>query len=93
MLWMKKMLINYGIQQEVLRVFCDDQSAVNISKNNVQHSHMKHIGIRHHFIREIVEQNINVMNYVITSKQLAFTKPLNSKRFEELQRELPICIL
>jgi hypothetical protein len=34
---------------------CDNTSAINISKNLVQHSHTKHIDIRHHFIRDLVE--------------------------------------
>ena len=38
LLWMKQMLEDYGISQEGLTVFCDNTSAINISKNPVQHS-------------------------------------------------------
>ena len=47
---MQKLLHDYGIYQEHLTIYCDNISAINISKNPVQHSQTKHIEIRHHFI-------------------------------------------
>ena len=35
LLWMKQMLANYGMVQDTLTVFCDNTSAINISKNYV----------------------------------------------------------
>ncbi|MCI42745.1 gag-pol polyprotein, partial [Trifolium medium] len=52
LLWMKQMLIEYNVKQDAMALFCDNISAINISKNPVQHSRTKHIDIRHHFIRE-----------------------------------------
>ena len=52
---MQKLLLDYGIRQEHLSIYCDNTSAINISKNPVQHSRTKHIEIRHHFNRELVE--------------------------------------
>ena len=37
-LWMKKLLSDYGIAQDTMVVYCDNSSAINISKNPVQHS-------------------------------------------------------
>ena len=48
LLWMKQMLADYGIVRDTLIVYCDNTSAINISKNPVQHSRTKHIDIRHH---------------------------------------------
>ena len=53
LLWMQKLLCDYGICQEHLTIYCNNTSAINISKNPVQHSRTKHIEIRHHFIREL----------------------------------------
>ncbi|KAL5537917.1 hypothetical protein UlMin_045747 [Ulmus minor] len=53
LLWMKQMLEDYGIKQGMLTLYCDNTSAINISKNPVQHSMTKHIQIRYHFIREL----------------------------------------
>ena len=55
LLWMKKVLIDYGISQDTMVVYCDNSSASDISKNPVQHSKTKHIEIRYHFIRDLVE--------------------------------------
>ena len=38
LLWMKKFLHDYGITQDTMCVFCDNTSAINLSKNPVQHS-------------------------------------------------------
>ena len=38
LLWMQKLLLNYGICQKHLTIYCDNTSAINISKNLVQHS-------------------------------------------------------
>ena len=44
LLWMQKLLLDYGIRQEHLTIYYDNISAINISKNPVQHSRTKHIG-------------------------------------------------
>ena len=38
LLWMQKLLLDYGICQEHLTIYCDNTSAINISKNPVQNS-------------------------------------------------------
>ena len=50
LLWIGKFLHDYGITQEIMCVFCDNTSAINLSKNLVQHSKSKHIEIWYHFI-------------------------------------------
>ena len=47
LLWMQKLLLDYGIRQKHLTIYCDNTSAINIFKNPVQHSRTKHIEIRH----------------------------------------------
>ena len=36
LLWMQKLLFNYGIHQEHLTIYCDNTSAINIAKNPVR---------------------------------------------------------
>ncbi|KAK0571948.1 hypothetical protein LWI29_023867 [Acer saccharum] len=95
LLWMKQMLIDYGFNQGTLTLFCDNMSAINISKNSVQHSRTKHIDIRHHFIRELVENKCIVLEHVGTNDHLAdlFTKPLDATRFHALSRSIEICFV
>ncbi|CAM8978066.1 unnamed protein product [Rhodiola kirilowii] len=52
------MLSEYGVEHKEMTLYCDNMSTISISKNPVQHSRTKHIDIRHHFIRELVEQKV-----------------------------------
>ncbi|GKE62879.1 hypothetical protein Tco_1513246, partial [Tanacetum coccineum] len=67
-------------------LYCDNKSAIALSCNNVQHSRSKHIDIRHHFIREQVENGMVELYFVETNYQLAdiLTKALPRERFEFL---------
>ena len=80
LLWMQKLLHDYGICQEYLTIYCDNTSAINISKNLVQHSRTKHTEIQHHFIRNLVEDGTLTLEFIHTDDQKAdlFTKPLTA---------------
>ena len=67
LLWMQKLLLDYGICQEHLTICCDNTSANNISKNLVQHSQIKHIEIRHHFIQELIEDGTLTLEFIHTN--------------------------
>ena len=66
LLWMKKFLTDYGISQDTMDVYSDNSSAIDISKNLVQHSKTKHIEIKYHFIRDLVERKIVCLEYIPT---------------------------
>ncbi|KAL0536828.1 hypothetical protein IC582_025790 [Cucumis melo] len=38
MIWMKSMLNEYGIIQDIMTLYCNNMSTIDISKNPVQHS-------------------------------------------------------
>ena len=92
LLWMQKLLHDYVICQEHLTIYCDNTTAINISKNLVQHSQTKHIEIRHHFIRELVKDDILTLEFIHTDDQKAdlFTKPLDNKHFEFLCQNIGV---
>ena len=87
------MLAKYGIILGEIIVYCDNTSAINISKNPVQHSRTKHIDIRHHFVNDLVEFKIIVLEFVEIDKQFAniFAKPLDFAKFDSLRKFLGIC--
>jgi hypothetical protein len=82
---MKQTLIDIHVEyDEPIPIYCDNTSTINISKNPVMHSKMKHIPIKYHFLREqVAEKNIKV-EYVGTKEKVAdiFTKPLPWEAFE-----------
>lgn len=95
LLWMKQMLEDYGLPQGILTLYCDNTSAINISKNPVQHSRTKHIDIRHHFIRDLVDEGIVSLEYLDTTNQKTdlFTKPLDYLRFDYLRKSIGVCCI
>ena len=92
---MKNMLKDCGVSGEVLTLYCDNLSAINISKNPVQNSRTKHIDIRHHYIWSLFEDKIITLMHVSTANELAyiFTKGLNASRYESLRSSLGLCIM
>ena len=94
LLWMKKLLTNYGISQDIMVAYCDNSSAIDISKNPVQNSKTKHIEIRYHFIRDLVERKIVYLKYIPTEHQNAdsITKPLDRSKFETLHQVIGVIL-
>ena len=92
LLWMQKLLHDYGICQKHFTIYCDNTSAINISKNLVQYSRTKHIEIRHHFIRKLVEDGTLTLEFIHTDDQKAdlFTKSLDNKHFEFLRQSIGV---
>uniref|UniRef100_I1R8U9 Reverse transcriptase Ty1/copia-type domain-containing protein n=1 Tax=Oryza glaberrima TaxID=4538 RepID=I1R8U9_ORYGL len=92
LLWMKQTLRDYGLNVSKIPLLCDNESAIKIANNPVQHSRTKHIDIRHHFLRDHSTRGDIDIQHGRTDKQLAdiFTKPLDEARFCELRSELNI---
>ena len=88
-------MLDYGICQKNLTIYCDNTSVINISKNPVQHSQTRHIEIRHHFIRELMEDGILTLEFIPTRDQRAdfFTKPLVGLCFEFLHQSIGVLSL
>jgi hypothetical protein len=68
-LWMKQTLTDIQVEyDEPIPIYCDNTSDIDISKNSVMHSKMKHIPIKYHFLWEqFAEKNIRV-EYVGTKE-------------------------
>jgi len=84
--------MDYGVKLEKVPLCCDNTSAINLTKNPIQHSKTKHIEIRHHFIRDHIQKGDIEIMFVKTENQLVdlFTKPLLRDRFNKLRTELGI---
>ena len=67
-LWIKQQLEDYGIAQIKIPIMCDNTSAINLTKNPIQHSRTKHIEIRHHFIRDHVLNGNIELNFICSEK-------------------------
>nr|GEX29053.1 retrovirus-related Pol polyprotein from transposon TNT 1-94 [Tanacetum cinerariifolium] len=89
-IWMRSQLSDYGLGFNKIPMYCDNKSVIALCCNNVQHSRSKHIDIKYHFIKELVENGVFELYFVNTEYQLAdlFTKALGRDRIEFLINKL-----
>eukprot|EP00253_Pinus_taeda_P030808 PITA_30808 len=87
--WMRRMLRSLGQEHaKEIVIFCDNNSAIALSKNSVFHKRTKHIDTRFHYIRELVNNGEIVLEHCRNQEQVAdiLTKPLDQKSFEFLRK-------
>ena len=89
---MKATLNDLGIKFKKVPLLYDNESAIKLTNNLVQHARTKYNDVRHHFIRDHQQKGDICIESVGTEDQLAsiFTKPLDEKRFCKLRNELNI---
>lgn len=56
--WLKGLLSEIGYLDNKVVLFSDSQSAIQLCKNHVFHDRTKHINVRYHYIRDVVEKEI-----------------------------------
>lgn len=86
-LWMKQILKDITIVcDDLISIFYDNKSTINISKNPMMHSSTKHISIIYHFLREKVMKGEVKLEYVPKKDQIVdiFIKALPKNTFEYL---------
>jgi len=58
-IWLKRILQHIGIEaQRPTEILCDNNSTIQLSKNPVFHGRSKHIAMRFHFLRDLVNDQI-----------------------------------
>jgi hypothetical protein len=90
---MKQTLTDIQLEyDEPIPIYCDNTSAISISKNPMRHSKTNHIPIKYHFLREQVAENYIRFEHVGTKEQVVdiFTKPLPHESFEYLRQILGV---
>jgi hypothetical protein len=92
LLWMRQTLRDFDYKLSKVPLLCDNESAIHMVDNPVEHSRTKHIDIWYHFLRDYQQKGDIEIAYVNTNNQLAdiFTKPLDEKTFSKLRNELNI---
>ena len=97
-IWLQGLLGELGVGQESITIFCDSQSAIQLAKNQVYHARTKHIDVRYHFIREILEEGGVTIRKIRTDDNPAdmLTKVVTSIKFQhclDLINMVEHCIL
>jgi hypothetical protein len=78
--------------KEPILIFCDNNSSISLSNNNVFHQKRKYIDTLFHFIRELVKNGDISLKFCGSKAQLAniFTKPLGRYVFQFQRQSLGI---
>eukprot|EP00253_Pinus_taeda_P009585 PITA_09585 len=87
-LWLRQILSEFAFQQQhSTTLWCDNQSAIQLCKDTVQHQRSKHIELHMHFIRKLIHDHVLEVQYCSTDDQVAdiFTKALTEAKFTKLR--------
>ena len=89
--WLRRLLnaLN-AIPDEPTIMMEDNQGAIAISRNPVEHARTKHIDIRYHFVREAIKDRVIELRYCSSQNMIAdiLTKPLPRGQFEKLRSDI-----
>jgi len=86
--WIRQFMTELGIQQhDPTDLFVDNTSAIKLAQNPEFHQRSKHIDVRFHFTRSLIEQEEIQVSYVSTLEQAAdiLTKPLQKTKQAEMR--------
>jgi len=82
--WLKLLFseIELSLSCTPIKLLIDNQLAMSLAKNATFHDWTKHIAIRHHYIREKVDKEEIILEYLLTAEQVAnvLTKPLSREK-------------
>jgi len=93
MMWMQTWLDEVEIEHELPGLIKgDSRGAISLVKNTKDHGKVKHIDIRHHYIRDLVKSKLISFEQIPSAKNLAdlFTKPLARDNHHRLLKGLNI---
>ncbi|KEP45491.1 putative Gag-Pol polyprotein/retrotransposon, partial [Rhizoctonia solani 123E] len=82
--WIRQFLSEIGfLSNNPTILFTDNQSSMALAKNPINHQNTKHIRVKYHFIREMIELREVDLKYIPTDEQVAdvLTKPLGRIKF------------
>ena len=88
--WLRKLLFDlFDSSLDPIVINCDNQSCVKLLENPLFHDKSKHIEIRYHYVRDMVQRSLR---YILIDKQIVdvLTKPLSKTNFEHFRDKLGV---
>ena len=65
--WLRKLLYDlFDLQIDATCIYCNNQSCVKLLDNPVFHDNSKHVKIKYHYIRDMVQRGVVKLQYVAT---------------------------
>jgi hypothetical protein len=91
--WLRKLFAElFDLELEETCIFYDKQSCIKLLVNPMCHDKSKHIEIKYHYIREMIQKGAVKLQYVPTDEQVAdvLTKPLSRVKFKYFKDKLGV---
>lgn len=92
-IWLRRILEQLGAEERrSTKIHCDNNSTIQLSKNSVFHGRSKHIEVRFHFLRDLVNDGAVKLSFCSSEEQIAdiMTKPLRLEQFVKLRGMLGV---
>jgi hypothetical protein len=67
LIWLHRFMEELGKKHENNRLYGDSESSIHLEKNSTFHSNTKHIQLRYHFIRSVLEDGHLKLEKIHTS--------------------------
>ncbi|GJW13562.1 hypothetical protein Tco_0017695 [Tanacetum coccineum] len=92
-IWMKNFIGDLGVVptvQDPIEIFCDNESAVTLTKEPNDHGKSKHIERKYHFVQRKVEEGHVIVKHIRLEDNPAdpFTKALAKSKHDEHARSI-----
>ena len=93
--WLQRLCLGIGLVQKVVRIDCDNQSAIFLVKKLDYHSNKRNIGVQYKFVRDMVEEKKVFLMKVDTLKNVAdsLTKYVRTEKFSWCRGSIGIVAL
>ena len=90
LLWIKSLISELGIDLSPIPLFGDNQGSIFLASNPVQEKRIKHIDLRYHFIRNVVQNKQVELFFIEGASNPAdlFTKNLGRVKFQKFCEQL-----
>ena len=84
MIWLQELMEELGKKQEASKLYSDSKSVIHLAKNSNFHPKTKHIQIRYHFIRWLLEEKVVKLEKILSSENPAdmFTKIVTTEKLK-----------
>ena len=88
--WIQSLLAELGFPIKTIPICGDNQGSIFIGSNPVQERRSKHIDIRYHFVRQLIEEKKIELFFVEGAENPAdlFTKNLGAQKFLKFREQL-----
>ena len=71
MIWLQRFMEELGKKQENSRLYSDNQSAIHLANKSTFHLKTKHVHLKYHFIRSVIDEELLKLEKIHTSQNPA----------------------